>query len=115
MQGNVIRGVITESKSGRRAILAKRIIDATGDADMAFRAGAPMRPTPKSELTEVTVNFGCSNVKLLNFMIYTLWKNGKMSDWAAETSGKESLLESGYCMMRHTCSPADPRSNLRME
>jgi flavin-dependent dehydrogenase len=41
MDGNTIKGVITESKSGRQAILAKRVIDATGDADIAFRAGAP--------------------------------------------------------------------------
>ena len=34
--GNLI-GVITESKAGREAILAKRIIDATGDADIATR------------------------------------------------------------------------------
>ena len=36
-----IRGVITESKSGREAILAQRVVDATGDADVAARAGAP--------------------------------------------------------------------------
>ena len=33
-------GVIIESKSGRHAVLGKRIIDATGDADIASRAGA---------------------------------------------------------------------------
>src|SRR5579862_584632 len=35
MEGRVLRGVIIESKAGREAILAKRIIDATGDADIA--------------------------------------------------------------------------------
>ena len=30
-----IQGVITESKSGRLAILAGRIVDCTGDADIA--------------------------------------------------------------------------------
>jgi hypothetical protein len=29
-EGSTIRGVITESKSGRRAILAQRVIDCTG-------------------------------------------------------------------------------------
>lgn len=37
---NRVSGVITESKSGREAILSKVIIDATGDGDVAFRAGA---------------------------------------------------------------------------
>src|SRR5262249_51266074 len=41
MEGNRIRGIITESKAGREAILAKVVIDCTGDADVAFRAGVP--------------------------------------------------------------------------
>ena len=40
MEGNTIKGVITENKSGREAIMAKVVIDATGDGDIAFRAGA---------------------------------------------------------------------------
>lgn len=39
MDGDTIKGVIVESKSGREAILAKTVIDCTGDADVAFRAG----------------------------------------------------------------------------
>jgi hypothetical protein len=35
-----IRGVVVESKSGREAILAKVVIDASGDGDVAARAGA---------------------------------------------------------------------------
>jgi hypothetical protein len=40
MDGETIRGVITESKSGREAIAAKVVIDATGDGDVACKAGA---------------------------------------------------------------------------
>src|SRR4051812_48991255 len=36
-----IRGVIVESKSGRSAILARLVIDCTGDGDVAYRAGVP--------------------------------------------------------------------------
>lgn len=36
-----INAVITESKSGRRAIKADSVVDATGDCDIAFLAGAP--------------------------------------------------------------------------
>lgn len=39
MQEETLKGVIIESKSGREVILAKAIIDCTGDADVAFRAG----------------------------------------------------------------------------
>jgi hypothetical protein len=41
MDGDRIRGILTESKSGREAILGKIVIDCTGDADVAFRAGVP--------------------------------------------------------------------------
>jgi hypothetical protein len=36
-----LEALVTESKSGRQAIAAKVIVDATGDADVACRAGAP--------------------------------------------------------------------------
>ena len=36
---NKVRGIITESKSGREAIFAKAVIDATGDGDIAAFAG----------------------------------------------------------------------------
>ena len=39
-ENNRVCGVITESKSGREAILGKVVIDASGDGDVAARAGA---------------------------------------------------------------------------
>ncbi len=41
MDGDHLKGIIIESKAGREAILAKVVIDCTGDADVAFRAGVP--------------------------------------------------------------------------
>jgi len=40
MEGNAIRGVVFESKAGRQAILAKVVVDATGDGDIFAAAGA---------------------------------------------------------------------------
>jgi succinate dehydrogenase/fumarate reductase flavoprotein subunit len=40
MDGGAIRGVVFESKSGRQAILAKVVVDATGDGDIFAAAGA---------------------------------------------------------------------------
>ena len=37
--GNNVQGVVFESKEGRKAILAKEVVDCSGDADMLFRAG----------------------------------------------------------------------------
>ena len=41
MEGNVCKGVIFESKEGRKAVLAKVVVDATGDADLCRLSGAP--------------------------------------------------------------------------
>jgi hypothetical protein len=42
VEGNVMRGAIFESKEGRQAILAKVVIDTTGDADLIARSGVTM-------------------------------------------------------------------------
>ena len=41
VENNRITALIIENKSGRAAVAGKVFIDATGDADVAFRAGAP--------------------------------------------------------------------------
>lgn len=38
--GSALKGVVFESKQGRQAILAKTIVDASGDGDVFFQAGA---------------------------------------------------------------------------
>ena len=42
MAGTRARGLFVENKSGRQAIKARVVIDATGEADVARRAGAPI-------------------------------------------------------------------------
>ena len=41
MEGNQVRGLFIQNKSGRQLILAKTVIDCTGDGDVAARAGCP--------------------------------------------------------------------------
>lgn len=43
VDGQCVRGVIVEGKSGREAVLAKVIVDCTGDGDIAARAGVPFQ------------------------------------------------------------------------
>jgi ribulose 1,5-bisphosphate synthetase/thiazole synthase len=40
MDGNAVRGVVIESKAGRQAILARVVVDASGDGDVFAAAGA---------------------------------------------------------------------------
>ena len=42
MDGDRVRGLIVENKGARSAVLGKILIDASGDADIAARSGAPM-------------------------------------------------------------------------
>jgi ribulose 1,5-bisphosphate synthetase/thiazole synthase len=100
MEGNTIRGIITESKSGRQAILAGRVIDATGDADIAHLAGAAYRRTPVDEMMGVTVMFSCTGVDKQRFLAYVREHPTTLGDWgrywAVRTSGKEDGLFSPY-------------------
>ena len=41
MDGDQISGLVIENRSGRQAIRAKVVVDATGEADVAARAGVP--------------------------------------------------------------------------
>lgn len=41
VEEGVLKGVVVQNKSGRQAILAKQVIDCTGDADVAAWAGVP--------------------------------------------------------------------------
>ena len=68
MQDKRIQGVITESKSGREALLAKCVIDATGDADVAMRAGAPTHKTPIEEMMSTSVMFSMAGVNKQRFI-----------------------------------------------
>lgn len=49
VDGNELQGVIVENKSGRQALLGQVTVDATGDADVAARAGAPYWQTVSDE------------------------------------------------------------------
>lgn len=102
IEGGAIRGVITESKSGREAILARRVIDATGDADVAMRAGAPTRKTPREQMMAVSVMFSMTGVNKQRFIeqvkadpqTYRDWTGN--GEWDIETTGKEDDLFSPF-------------------
>jgi len=102
VEGGAIRGVITESKSGREAVLAKRVVDATGDADMAARAGAPTRKTPREEMLAASVMFSMTGVNKRRFLdavkadpqTYRDWAGN--AEWDIETTGKEDELFSPF-------------------
>ncbi|MFK8022549.1 MAG: FAD-dependent oxidoreductase [Ilumatobacter sp.] len=96
-----ITGVIIESKSGRQAITGRRVIDATGDADVAARAGAPTRMAPPEQLMAASVMFHLTGVDKRAFLegvaadpqTYRDWEGG---EWSIETTGKEDQMFSPF-------------------
>src|ERR1700755_1998076 len=102
LENGVIQGVITESKAGREAILAKRVIDATGDADVAARTAAPYRMSQKNEMMSVSVMFSMNGVNKRRFIdavkadpqTYADWSGN--GEWDYETTGKEDKLFSPF-------------------
>lgn len=64
VEDDAVKGVIIESKSGREVILARVVVDATGDGDVAARAGAEFvlgRPED-GQCQPVTLMFRIGNV-----------------------------------------------------
>jgi hypothetical protein len=102
VEDGAIRGVLTESKSGREAILAKRVVDATGDADMAARAGAAVEKTPREEMLAASVMFSMTGVNKRKFLdavksdpqTYRDWAGN--AEWDIETTGKEDEMFSPF-------------------
>ena len=47
MRGSSVAGVVVQNKSGRLAVRAKVVVDASGEADVAASAGAPCLIAPK--------------------------------------------------------------------
>jgi len=93
VEDGVIKGVIFEGKGGRFAILAQVVIDCTGDADVAFRAGAGfMGPEVIAQMggTPMTPVFNCNNVDTERFSKY-IYEEMKPTygDWMKKGWGKE--------------------------
>jgi ribulose 1,5-bisphosphate synthetase/thiazole synthase len=101
MDGDRCAGIIVESKAGREAIMARIVIDATGDADVATRAGAPASKTPVEEMQAASVMFHLAGVDKAAFIAevkadpqtYKDWSTG---EWTVETDGKEDDMFSPF-------------------
>ena len=102
VESGIIRGAIVESKAGREAILADRVIDATGDADVVARCGAPTFFTPKGEMMSASVMFSMCGVNKSRFIEQVKADPQTYKDWAGNgewditTDGKEDDMFSPF-------------------
>ena len=90
MEGSRITGLTVENKSGTQAIKAKVVVDATGDADVAARAGAPVRVGDSS--FNPGLYFAIGNVDIERFEREIIWNDPPVKDleWA---DGLHPLIE----------------------
>ena len=68
-EDHMVKGVIIESKSGRQAVLADVVIDASGDADIAAAAGAEYEKHNKPLM--MTLNGALANVNIEKAIKYS--------------------------------------------
>ena len=66
VEGNTVKGVFIENKSGRQAVLAKVVIDCTGDGDLLKPAGADCDPRmlPGMRIAAFSFPFWMGNVDI---------------------------------------------------
>ena len=86
VENNRVKGVIFESKEGRKAIMAKIVIDATGDGDLFCRSGAPYSSladgTCRSSTTALVYRIGG-----VHWDAYYEWQNAHPQEAAAFALG----------------------------
>jgi len=68
MDGNTLKGVIVENKSGRSAIFSRVVVDASGDGDVAARSGAPFwEAAPHDKVLKDNIMYKISGLKDAKF------------------------------------------------
>jgi hypothetical protein len=72
MDGNQVKGVIFESKSGRQAVLSKVVIDSTGDGDLLPFSGTEFKSDidPSLRIANLSFSYWVANVDLKKYQDY---------------------------------------------
>lgn len=103
MDGSDIKGVIFESKEGRKAIYAKIVIDATGDGDIFRQTGTPFRALADSNTRSSTTAL-VWRIGGINWDIYVQWQK-------ANPDSSKALYD-GICKIAgFRCAPIASNSN----
>ncbi|HEY9075388.1 MAG TPA: FAD-dependent oxidoreductase [Anaerolineaceae bacterium] len=92
MENGTAVGGIIQNKSGRQAILAKRIIDCTGDGDAAFHAGAPFEQGRPSDgrCQPTTLMFMLGGV---DWSKVAAWRTSYQMSEVWEKAQKDGIME----------------------
>ena len=80
MEGQKLSGIEVVNKSGKQKIMAKAVIDTTGDADIAALAGVPTRKGLNGIVQNVSILFRLGNVNMEGF-VEAVKKGEKVKGW----------------------------------
>lgn len=86
MDGKAVKGIVIENKSGRSVLSAKVVIDTTGDADVAFRAGANCFDLHKHMGASMT--FGLANIEPAKTLAFVRQYDGMLFQLARVNRGE---------------------------
>lgn len=103
MEGNEIKGVIFESKEGRKAIFAKTVIDATGDGDIFRQTGAAYSTLADGKTRSSTTAL-VWRIGGINWDLYYEWQKANPGEYAA--MGKNISKIAGF-----HCAPLPSAQN----
>jgi hypothetical protein len=112
MDGNKVKGVIFESKSGRQAVLAKVVIDSTGDGDLLPYSGADFKMDIERTMRIANLSFSywIDNVDLKKYEDYKNSHTKELADQIREIKklgGNAGFLTSNLKNQEHVvwCFP----------
>ncbi|NLS90691.1 MAG: FAD-dependent oxidoreductase [Planctomycetaceae bacterium] len=100
MADNCVTGVVISNRSGNQVLRAKCVVDATGDADVAHYAGAPLR---MGRMTN-SFMFRLGNVdfdKLVAFFQENPQEYGNGRSPARSVENMQAFYDAGYFILEH--------------
>ena len=105
LDGKEVRGAVIQSKSGREAIRSTAVVDATGDADLADLAGAPVRRIGGAVKARHSYCFRVGNVDVDRFVQYFVEHPDQYApymdvDWEFEDAYRQ-YRETGTLLFPH--------------
>ena len=96
--GDIFQGIIIDTKNGMAQIRAKVIIDATGDADIIYRAGMPYTMGDNGKIQNPTMIFRLSGVDIKRFKEY--WGEDTISPAKVGEAMKNARKKYGWELPR---------------
>lgn len=116
MDGDTLCGVLLESKSGREAVCANVVIDASGDGDIAARAGVPFHTGREADgkMQPVSLMFKVAGVDTERAVFPGAFEESfQVEKGDLQTLGKEKLpFPAGHVLLYRTTLPGVVTCNM---